>query len=213
MRGLLLLSVLGCASAAGPGGAPPERNGDRFLCGPREARSLCLAVPVREGCAIRFVEGGSIPAEAEERIVVQRPSGGEPRVQGPADLAGCVHITSAAGALEYLRLFSSRSTVHLFNPQRLEVFPGAAGPSCWTSCLKPRVWRKLGLSEPRVTPRDDGSFEVARVVMKPEPHDWMPTLYRAVELVKPDGAVEILSETPVKAAPEDLAGLTFPMYL
>ena len=49
--------------------------------------------------------------------------------------------------------------------------------------------------------------------MKPEPHDWMPTLYRAVELVKPDGAVEILSETPVKAAPEDLAGLTFPMYL
>jgi hypothetical protein len=159
------------------------------------------------------VEGESLPAEAEERIVVQRPSGEEVQVHGPTDLAGCVHILSAADALEYLRLFSSRATIHLFDPQRLEVFPGTPGPACWTSCLKPGVWRKLGLSEPRVTSRHDGSFEVARVIMKPEPHDWMPTLYRDVELVKPDGVVEILSERPVKAAPDDLAGLTFPVYL
>jgi hypothetical protein len=64
-----------------------------------------------------------------------------------------------------------------------------------------------------VTPRDDGSFEVARIVMKPEPQAWMPTLYRTVERVTRDGAVEILSEEPVPAAPEDLEGLSFPMYL
>jgi hypothetical protein len=134
------------------------------------------------------------------------------QAHGPADLAGCVRIVSAADALEYLRLFSSYRTVHLAEPQRLEVFPGPS-PDCVLTCLRPRIWRKLGLTPPSVTPRDDGSFEVTRIVMKPEPYDWMPTLYRAVELVKPDGSVEILSETRIPSAPEDLMGLGFPMYL
>ncbi len=211
LRACLLLPVLGCASA--PVGPPPaDPDGKRFLCGPYDARSVCLSVPFREGCALRFVEGESIPPEAEEKIVVRRPSGEEAQVHGPADVAGCVRVGSAAEALEYLRLFSSFKTVHLVEPQRLEVFPGPS-ESCLLTCLRPRIWRKLGLTEARVTPREDGSFEVARIIMKPEPHDWMPTLYRAVELVKPDGAVEILSETKIPSAPEDLAGLTFPMYL
>jgi hypothetical protein len=207
---LLLLSVLGCASA--PVGPPPDPNGDRFLCGPRDARSVCLSVPLREGCALRFVEGESIPPEAEERIVVRRPSGEETQVHSPADLAGCVRIASAADALEYLRLFSSFKTVHLVEPQRLEVFPGPS-PACVLTCLRSGIWRTLGLTAPRVTPRGDGSFEVRRVLMKPKPYDWMPTLYRTVELVKPDGSVEVLSETRVRALPEDLADLAFPMYL
>jgi hypothetical protein len=209
---LLLLLAIGCASAPGPGGTTPDRNGDRFLCGPRNARSVCLPV-VREGCAVRFVEGESIPPEAEERIVVRRPSGGEVRVGGPADLAGCVHIASAADALEYLRLFSSFATVHLFESQRLEVFQGPSGPACQFTCLPPRVWRKLRLVEPQVTPSSDGSFKVTRTVMKPEPQLWMPTLYRLTERVAQDGAVEILAEERISATPEDLAGLTFPMYL
>lgn len=216
MRGLLLLLVLlalGCASVPGSGGgSPPDPNGDRYLCGPREARKVCLPIAFQERCTFRFVEGESLPAEAEEKIVVRRASATEVTVRGPADVAGCVRLTSAADVLEYLRLFSSFATVHLFEPQRLEVYPGAS-PACRFTCLPPRVWRKLNLAEPVVTPRDDGSFEVARIVMKPQPQYWLPTLYRTVERVKPDGAVEILTETPVPAAPEDLAGLTFPAYL
>jgi hypothetical protein len=213
---LLLLPALGCASAPGPGEASSDRNGDRFLCGPEDARQVCLSLVhplIIDRCAVRFVEGGSIPAEAEERIAVRRSSGPEAPVHGPADLAGCVRIASAAEALEYLRLFSSRATVHLFEPQRLEVFAGQSGKACWSTCLPPRAWRKLKLAAPRVTTRDDGSFEVTRIVMKPEPQAWMPTLYRIVERVTRDGAVEVLSEKPIAAAPEDLEGLSFPMYL
>ena len=101
---ILLLLVLGCSSAPGPGGKTMDWNGDRFLCGSREARSVCLS-SVRAGCAVRFVEEGSIPAEAGERIVVRFSFGEEETVRGPADLAGCVRIASAAEALEYLRLF------------------------------------------------------------------------------------------------------------
>lgn len=210
---IVLLLVLGCSSTPGPGGKTPDWNGDRFLCGSREARSVCLS-SVRAGCAIRFVEGESIPAEAEEKIVVRFSFGEEETVRGPADLAGCVRIASAADALEYLRLFSSLSTVHLFEPQRLEVFRGPSGsPACRSACLPPRVWRKLGLAEPRVTPLNDGGFEVTRIVIKPEPQPWMPTLYRVSERVARDGAVEILSEEAIPSTREDLAGLSFPMYL
>ena len=103
----------------------------------REARSVCLP-GVRAGCAVRFVEGESIPAEAGERIVVRFSFGEEETVRGPADLAGCVRIASAAEALEYLRLFSSLSTVHLFEPQRLEVFAArpAARPAGRPVCLR-----------------------------------------------------------------------------
>jgi hypothetical protein len=134
---LLLLPALGCASAPGPRDASPERNGDRFLCGTRDARQVCLPL-VAGSCAVRFVEGGSIPAEAEEQIAVRRSAGPESPVRGPADLAGCARIASAAEALEYLRLFSSRATIHLFEPQRLEVFEGPSGKACWSTCLPPR---------------------------------------------------------------------------
>jgi hypothetical protein len=210
---IALLLALGCASAPRQRGTAPDWNGDHFLCGPRDARSVCLSI-VREECAVRFVEGESIPAEAEETIVVRRSSGAGITVRGPADLAGCVRIANAADALEYLRLFSSRSTVHLFEPRRLEVFQGPSGcPACWSTCLPPRDWRKLRLAEPRVIPRPDGTFEVTRTVMKPIPQDWLPTLYRVTERVTRDGAVEILTEEAIPAAMEDLAGLSFPMYL
>lgn len=168
---------------------------------------------VHEGCIVRFVEGQSIPAEAEEQIVVRRSYGEEIRVLGPGDLVGCIRIASSAEALEYLRLFSSSATVHLFEPQLLEVFQGPSGPACWMTCLPARIWRKLGLSGPEIKSRDDGSFEVTRIVMKPEPQLWQPTLYRIVERVERNGEVETLSEKAIAAAPEDLAGLSFPMYL
>jgi len=210
---IVLFLTLGCASAPRQGGTAPDWNGGRFLCGSREARSVCLS-SVRTGCALRFVEGESIPAEAEEKIVVRFSFGEEETVRGPADLAGCVRIASAAEALKYLRLFSSLSTVHLFEPQRLEVFRGpSGGPACRSTCLPSRVWRKLGLAEPRVTSLDGGGFEVTRIVIKPEPQPWMPTLYRINERVARDGAVEILSEEAIPSAVEDLAGLSFPMYL
>jgi hypothetical protein len=207
-----LLLILGCASAPGLGAAPPDPDGNRFLCGAQDSRSLCLPV-VRGECAVRFVEGESIPAEAEERVVVRRASGEEVRVNSPSDLAGCVHLESAAEVLEYLRLFSSFSTVHLFEPQRLEIFPASSGPACRFTCVSPRVWRKLRLADPSVTSLGDGSFQVTRSVIKPLPQPWMPTLYRLTERVTQDGTVEILSEVPVPAHREDLAGLTFPMYL
>jgi hypothetical protein len=134
-------------------------------------------------------------------------------VKAPSDLVGCVRIETAADALEYLRLFSSSSTVHLFEPQRLEVFPGSSGPGCRFTCLHPRIWRKLGLAEASAVLLEDGSFEVRRIVMKPEPQAWMPTLYRVVERVTRDGAVRVVSEEPVPARPEDLKELAFPIYL
>jgi len=204
----LLLLLLGCASAPGP----DDANGHRFLCGPQEARQLCLPV-VRGGCAVHFLQGESIPPEAGEKVVRFGEAGEEVRVQGPSGLTGCVRIETAADALEYLRFFSSLSTVHLFEPQRLEVFPGRSGPDCRFTCLAPRIWRRLGLTEAAVTVLKEGSFEVRRTVMKPEPQLWRPTLYRVVERVTRDGAVRTVSEEPVPARLEDLKDLSFPMYL
>ena len=54
---------------------------------------------------------------------------------------------------------------------------------------------------------------MTRIVVKPEPQFWMPTLYRVSERVARDGAVEILSEEAIPSTMQDLAGLSFPMYL
>jgi hypothetical protein len=209
----LQVLILGCASAPGPGAPARDWNGDRFLCGARGTRPVCLSI-VRTGCAVQFVAGESIPAETAEKIVVRLSFGEEDTVRGPADLAGCVRIASAAEALEYLRFFSSASTVHLFEPQQLEVFQGPPhSPACRSACLPPRVWQKLGLAEPRVTSLNGGAFEVTRIVIKPEPQPSQPTLYRVTERVARDGAVEILSEQAIPSMIEDLAGLSFPAYL
>lgn len=191
-------------------------EGQDYLCD--EGTAFCLT-SLRADCSLYLQAGESIPPQAEERLVLIRP-GGERFIKSPDDLVGCISIENQAQALEYLRFFSSWRTVHLFEKQLLEVFPGAKpaylyGPqSSCRLCLPPHRWRTLGLEPAQVeqTPR---GFVVTRYVVRPSPEDLNASdLYRIKQRVGHDGVVELIEQAHVPAlSPRERYGLAFPRYL
>lgn len=208
MRGLCV--ALALVSSLSAGNASRDPDGARFFCGARPSAGLCLSA-LRPGCRLEFVRGASIPPEAEDHVLLQ--SGTQSwKVEGPAQLTGCVSIQSTETAIEYLRFFSSYRTVHMFQRQELEVIERQDGVACTGACISGVSWTKLRLAGPRAAGRGE-KFRVTRFVIKPFPKPWKVSLYRVVDEVSRDGGVRRLSERQVTATPDDLGDLNFPMYL
>lgn len=206
----------GCRTTSPPTFAPDPVDAHQLFC--LDSASLCLT-PLLPECSLLLVEGQSIPPQAEQRVHLV--SDGVPRtVRGPDDLVDCVSIDRPEHALEYLRFFSSWSTIHLFSEQILEVSRGDRpaylhGPdgTCFI-CLPPARWKALNLAPPRVEATRDG-FLVTRYVVRPAPEDANASdLYRIVQRVGRDGGVELVSQDPVAGLDAgERYGLAFPRYL
>lgn len=212
---LLALPLLGCSMAtasydppafSGWTKIPVDYQGFRFVDKTKDGSPVAVPGLVPE-CAVRFEQGKSLPAELENRLVLQQEDVRRP-VLGPADLAGCVRLTTPGQALEYLRLFSSFDTSHLFCNPVLEIFEERS--ECLGVCLPSAQWKKLHLRPPAIRETSDG-FEVSRYVIRPE--RWSASLFRRTEKVFTDGAVRLIREEYVPVPPEDLEGLFFPAYL
>lgn len=202
----------------GSGSVPPpaarwaeELLGGRFRCKHDPAdESICLSA-LRPRCHLEVRRGEGLPQEPGDRLVLFR--GEEPvEVAGPADLIGCVGISSPSDALEYLRFFSSMETVHLFADEILEIYESPVDRRCFLVCLPGDRWEALGFRQPLVEEIADG-FKVTRFVIKPVPNYNEVTVFRMVQAVSRDGEVKGLSAEPVTISSEDLLYLGFPRYL
>jgi hypothetical protein len=172
---------------------------------------VCLPV-LRAECTLTVVTGASIPAEAEEYLVLER-NGSAIRVRTPADLSGCVLIESGKEALEYLRFFSSLWTAHLFEQPSLEILAARKKKgACIKTCLPVKIWNRLGFEKPDVSETSDG-FVVSRFVIRRAHSELGISVFRVVEKVGHDGAVTVLTERALELAREDTAGLGFADYL
>lgn len=212
----LVASLTGCRSTSPAELATDHVDSRRLFC--LNDASPCLAT-LRPECPLVLVDGESIPPQREQRVRLVR-DGVRRTVRGPEDLVGCVSIDHPEHALEYVRFFSSWATVHLFDEQLLEISRGGRpayrhGPdgTCFI-CLPPARWEALNLAPPRVEATRDG-FLVTRYVVRPAPEDANASdLYRIVQLVGRDGAVELVTQDSVPGLdPGERYGLAFPHYL
>jgi len=187
-----------------------DPEGVRFLCGGATPPTVCLSI-LRSECTLSLVSGASIPAEADDKVVIKSDRH-EAQVTGPLELRGCVVIEAPRDALDYLSFFSSYRTVHLFRDQELEVHLVDKRIGCVGVCLDRVRWKKLRLAEPSAKAVGQ-NYEVTRYVFRPVPQPWRVSIFRVTDEVTPDGGVRRLKETQVETTGDDLMGLAFPMYL
>lgn len=216
-----LSGILACAGF--PATVEPvafhDDSGVRFRCQDPAQSRVCLDV-LQPSCALEVVserrkvgEHGteiSLPPESDDRLEVSC-DGRTWIVRSAMDLIGYVDIQSPADAVEYLRFFSSMSTVHLFNSQAMEIYVGGVG-ECFSSCLSEDRWRALGL-EPTAVEVTSQGYLVSRNLVRPIPSDTDVTAFRVTERVSPDGSIEVLAEEEIPIGLLDKARLTFPGYL
>ena len=165
-----------------------------------------------EGCSLSIVRKDSrevcLPAEACESLLLVCGRQ-ETVVQKVADLVGRVEIRDAASALEYLRLFSSRSTFYLFQEKYAEVYPVPEG-ECTSFCLPPARWNELGLSDASAQSAGDAMFEVTRSVVRADGPAGESRLYSVTELVTATGQVRLLKQKLIPINKFDEVWLMFP---
>jgi len=166
---------------------------------------------LKEDCHVEFVPGVSIPPEYTEKVVLKK-NGLENEVKGPNDLHGCIFLWSASDALVYFRFFSSFNTVHLFEEQKLEIYPRTGHSGCIGVCLPTSKWKWLRFQEARVVPVGYG-YEITRYVIKPIPKAYMPTIFKETVFVGRYGDVRLLKEEEISSHSGDTEGLFFPQYL
>lgn len=196
---------------------PADLEGARYFCGKPLQGRICVTFLV-DACGLQFVEGKSLPSQAEDRVVLRSSEGHQRDVRHPDDMKGCVRLADEEQALEYLRFFSSPLTVYLFDYARIEVGRGSPGylygpeGDCGI-CLPPRRWQELGLSEPRIH-MDSNGFLITRYIVKRASDNAMASnLYRIREKVHRDGIVDIVEEMEIPLTPAERYGLGFPSYL
>jgi hypothetical protein len=206
--GLIFFSVA-CQASAPPAASASEGvdfKGDRFRCDDPSWVSICLRV-LRDDCSLSIAPGRGLPREPQDKLVLIR--GNQARiVTGPADLVGCVEITSEQDALEYLQFFSSYALVYLFSEQELEIYKGG----CFAVCLSDEQWHNSELGEISVLSRA-GSYEVTRYVIKPAAIIPEVQLYRITQRVGGDGVVVTLNSESVPLPLEHRLRLSFPRFL
>jgi len=202
---LLLALILSRTSAD----SAPQLSGNRFRCDEPSWVLLCLEM-MDESCHLAIVPGRGLPRESSDRAVVVREDEAHV-VRDPDALLGCVHIKSENEALEYLRFFSSYSTVYLFREQILEIFP-SNDPQCFAVCISIDRWKKLGFKDPMVR-KVEGGFEVSRTVITPTARIPEVASVLLVQRVDQKGRVVEVSRTPLEL-PEDLRlRLAFPAFM
>jgi len=193
---------------------PAEQDilGGRFICFRKKYENPCIHLSVlKSKCELKLSPGESIPAELTAEVILITM--GEKRViKRPNDLANCVDITSAEKSIEFLRFFSSYETVYLFDEQILEVFPASESKVCQFVCVNNVIWKKLDLTPAKAIPLGNG-FQITRYVIKPFPESWKVSLYRRIEHVEYNGNVDSVLDQKVETSVQDLAGLSFPMFL
>lgn len=189
--------------------------GARFLL--RQSEGVRVNLPgIDPGCELRLVSGGT-PSQAGESLALSGVAIDERPVWGPDDLVGCVRIDSGEQALEYLRFFSSMSTVHLFAQVELEFFPMSAcggGQSTGASlvCVPEDTWRRLGMDEAAVRAKK-GVFVVRRYVKRLVGEDLVGTVLAVTQRVARDGEVRELSTRRIDIPEHLVIPLSFPLYM
>ncbi len=187
-------------------------KGDRFRCPGYDSSSTCITLSIlKECCQLEFFPGDTIPPEASEKVILKK-NGIEKEVKGPDDLIGCVNISSPEHAIEYLRFFSSFENVHLFEEQKLEIYPNEGIKDCIGVCMDEKKWKKLGLHHPIIKTEING-FDVIRFIIKPIPYRFFPTIYKERVFVNNIGEVELLEEEFITSCEKYTEGLFFPTYL
>lgn len=214
----ICLASFGFILAAFAASSAEDPAGLRFLCDDLVGQNVCLSV-LKPDCKLSVVQERrtadglaelSIPPEASQVLMLSCPELSR-EVHSPADLAGHVSIDSDSEALEYLRFFSSMSTVHLFEDKQMEIFLGS-DEECFSSCLPSSRWAALELKPTAVEPLPSG-FRVSRNVVRPVPSPVNVTAFRTVVEVLPDGTVHAHAEKELSLTLEDQARLTFPGYM
>jgi len=211
MIGILLsvciFSQPACSSSSTTSTHDPK--GLRFTCDKLYPLEICFDL-LRPGCALHGEEENSLPPEASQRVVLQVDD--ERRVvRSPRDLDQCVTIQGPADALEYARFFSSYRTTHLFDQQRIEIFPGRT-KACGLACLPPKLWGSLGLPEATVRETDEG-FRVIRSILRRVDQKPGIGIFVEEELITPTGGIRLISSERVQASRDHLLHIGFPMYL
>jgi len=182
---------------------------EHFSCKVESGGRVHLSV-LRKDCVLEITESFSIPKEADQLLRL-RNLGGDRIIRGPDDLRGCVEIESDLDAFEYLRLFSSVCTAHLFDEMQIEIKRSGAD-DCRGPCLSDERWAALGLFPPEAR-EGDGVFEVTRFIVVPIPNILHVSVRKIAERVYRDGRVVRVSTSSVEITQDDQIRLMFPIYM